>query len=108
MAIRDTMSQCDFQPTGKTRDTAFEVKCDNCGTSLFVSSLPVRAACVARYGLRPAEVAALFPDEDPTLLGNRIKAMTAAIGIPTCGGCEKRRQWLNAAHAWWRKQSGIS
>lgn len=32
------------------------------------------------------------------LAGDLIAAMTKAIGIPACGGCEKRRQWLNRAH----------
>ena len=44
----------------------------------------------------------LFGDSDPTLCGNRIKAVTDALGIPPCGGCEKRRQWINNAHAWLR------
>jgi hypothetical protein len=34
------------------------------------------------------------------LIGDAIAAMTKAIGIPPCGGCEKRRVWLNKAHAW--------
>ncbi len=53
-------------------------------------------------GLSAAEVSELFPGEDPTLLGNRIKALTTALGIPTCGGCEARRDYLNKAHAWLR------
>lgn len=28
-------------------------------------------------------------------LGDTIKRITNAIGIPTCGGCEQRRQLLN-------------
>jgi hypothetical protein len=40
--------------------------------------------------------------EDPTLLGNRIAALTEAIGIPPCSGCSKRKEWLNRAHAWLR------
>ena len=54
--------------------------------------------------LRVDEARELFGDEDPTLLGNRIKAVTDALGIPPCGGCEQRRQWLNKAHAWLRGQ----
>lgn len=51
--------------------------------------------------LTPVEIANLFPGEtDPMLLGNRIAALTAAIGIPECGGCKKRKAWLNKAHAW--------
>jgi hypothetical protein len=28
---------------------------------------------------------------DRTLIGNRIEALTKAIGIPACGGCAERR-----------------
>jgi hypothetical protein len=58
-------------------------------------------------GLTDAEVKELFPDEtDPTLIGNRIKALTGALGIPHCGGCDARRQWLNAAHEKLREWMG--
>lgn len=40
--------------------------------------------------------------ESGLLLGDAIAALTTAIGIPPCGGCEKRKQWLNAAHRWFR------
>lgn len=67
----------------------------------------VRRNCPKKKGTAPAvitdsEARELFGDSDPTLLGNKIKALTDAIGIPPCGGCEKRRQWLNKAHAWLR------
>jgi hypothetical protein len=55
-------------------------------------------------GILQHEARELFGDSDPTLWGNQIKALTDAIGIPSCGGCEKRRQWLNKAHAWLRGQ----
>jgi hypothetical protein len=48
------------------------------------------------------DVQELFPDADPTLLGNRITALTTAIGFPPCGGCENRKKWLNSAHQWLR------
>ena len=54
--------------------------------------------------LTPAEVAELFPNEDPTLLGNRIKALTEAVGIPACGGCDKRREYINRCHQWLRSR----
>ena len=60
-------------------------------------------------GLSDAEVQELLPGEDdPTLIGNRIAALTAAIGIPHCGGCEARRQWLNKAHEWLKFQLDVS
>src|SRR5687768_8983687 len=53
--------------------------------------------------LSDAEVAELLPDlSDPTLIGNRIAALTTAIGIPPCAGCETRKTWMNKAHAWLR------
>lgn len=52
--------------------------------------------------LSDREIAEIFSGEDPTLLGNRIKAMTDALGIPPCGGCEVRKKWINDAHQWWR------
>lgn len=55
--------------------------------------------------LKDKDIAELFPGEDPTLLGNRIAAMTAAIGIPACGGCTARKNWLNQAHAWLRGET---
>lgn len=30
-------------------------------------------------------------------LGDRVAAVTKALHIPECGGCKKRREWLNAA-----------
>jgi hypothetical protein len=58
-------------------------------------------------GLSETEVAELFPEEtDPTLIGNRIKALTEALGIPHCGGCDARRKWLNAAHEKLREWMG--
>jgi hypothetical protein len=53
--------------------------------------------------LSEATIKELFGDEtDETLLGNKIAALTAVLGIPTCGGCGKRKEWLNAAHKWLR------
>lgn len=40
---------------------------------------------------------------DPTLMGNRIAAAIAALGIPPCSGCKRRQAWLNRAHKWLRK-----
>jgi len=65
-------------------------------------NIPPPALPPKNAGLSDAEVTELFPNEDPTLIGNRIKALTEALGIPTCGGCEKRRQYLNRAHEWLR------
>lgn len=52
--------------------------------------------------LTPSESRELFGDDDPTLIGNRLAALTEAIGIPTCGSCQGRKAWLNRAHQWLR------
>lgn len=54
--------------------------------------------------LTPAERQELTQglDDDSTLFGNRIAEFTKLFGVPTCGGCEARRQWINKAHAWLR------
>lgn len=56
--------------------------------------------------LSQAEISKLLPDlTDPTLIGNRIAALTAAMGIPSCGGCISRQNWLNRAHQWLRNNT---
>ncbi len=42
----------------------------------------------------------LLPEADRKLLGDRVADLLAAIGIPECRGCGKRKEWLNKAHAW--------
>jgi hypothetical protein len=32
------------------------------------------------------------------LIGDVIAELTAMIGIPQCGGCKKRKEWVNATH----------
>lgn len=61
--------------------------------------LPVHHQCGESRPDHAALVAAL-PESDRLLLGDRIEQLAKAIGIPTCGGCEARKQWLNRAHAW--------
>lgn len=39
---------------------------------------------------------------DPTLVGNRLESLFKDVGVPPCGGCGKRRDWLNVAHLWLR------
>lgn len=56
--------------------------------------------------LTATEIATLLPElTDPTLIGNRIAALTSALGIPTCNGCNARRNWLNRAHEWLRNHA---
>jgi len=40
-------------------------------------------------------------------LGDTVAKMTKAVGIKPCGGCEKRRQWLNKKVPYKRRTSGI-
>lgn len=81
-------------------------RCEACGFEMRCKSASIKHMCGGLAGakslLSPAESGELFPDSDPTLLGNRIAALTTAIGIPPCGGCNKRKAWLNKAHAWLR------
>lgn len=67
----------------------------------------IHRECVARPGKPTTDdlVEELQPDARK-LLGDRIKDLTDALGIPTCGGCEARRQWLNKADAWIRERWG--
>lgn len=76
---------------------------------LFALPGPVCKRRAAPVPAKPAEtlseatVKELFgTDADPTLLGNHIAALTSALGFPPCGGCNKRKAWLNAAHTWLR------
>ena len=52
--------------------------------------------------LTEQEIAKLFGDADQTLLGNQIASLLKNLGIPPCDGCNSRKRWLNAAHAWLR------
>lgn len=94
----------DIDESGKRHST-----CDVCGRKWYTHRPldEIHHACIHAPWALPItqqEAASLFPGEDPTLIGNRVKALTNAIGIPTCGGCEVRRQWMNKAHAWVREQ----
>lgn len=41
--------------------------------------------------------------EDPTLMGNQLKALADWLGFEHCEGCGWRRRAVNAAHKWFRK-----
>lgn len=38
-------------------------------------------------------------------LGDRVEKVFKAVGIPTCGGCAKRKAALNKVSDWWRGES---
>ena len=87
------------------------LRCRNCGgevRSRYSDPAKRRHPCgtpriIANGPFTTEEVESLFDGEsDPTLLGNRIAALTTALGIPPCGGCAKRKAWLNKAHLWLR------
>ena len=62
---------CNFQPkNGK-------YECPDCGS---ISDKPARRNCAATGGL-----------------GERVAALTKAVGLQPCGGCQKRREALNRA-----------
>lgn len=48
------------------------------------------------------EVSTFIQTDDPTLIGNVLERLFAAVGAPPCGGCESRKAWLNKAHQWLR------
>lgn len=37
---------------------------------------------------------------DEKLIGDRLEDLFAAIGIPSCGACKDRKEWMNKAHRW--------
>jgi hypothetical protein len=66
-----------------------------------------RMHCVCGVKREPEDISQHFPEASRQLLfGDRIKQLTDALGIPQCGGCAKRQEWLNNAHAWVLKQWG--
>lgn len=95
-----------------------------CGIVSRPPRFPVRCACGRRYTApgqlseeppkaRRAAPAIRVPKEiivaaeaealkRGLLAGDMIAALTTALGIPPCGGCERRKEWLNRAHAWLR------
>ena len=99
--------------TGRRR-----VKCTRCGKTSGKTKDPlerIHSSSCRALGDKPAAVAQvpvlsaqerkeLFGESDPTLLGNRIAELTKAIGIPPCGGCNMRIDWLNRAHVWLREK----
>jgi hypothetical protein len=110
---------CDFAPTGEIHKKSGReiLRCRRPGCKVFglmpfsgdPKNLINASGCkvggpseAPNLRLRASESKELFGDSDPTLLGNQIAALTKAIGIPPCGGCEKRRQWLNKATLWLR------
>lgn len=54
----------------------------------------------AQQPLDATELQTIFGVDNPDLLGNKIAALTTALGIPPCAGCNGRQDWVNRAHAW--------
>lgn len=66
-----------------------------------VASNPAYQQRVERQQRAALEAVEQLPEASRLLLiGDRIKQLTDALGIPQCGGCAKRQEWLNKAHAW--------
>lgn len=88
------------------------IVCDDCGytRNTHWPLERVHHVCAVLAGpeslITPDELTALKsadqPLTDPTLVGNRLESLFKEVGIPTCGGCGKRRDWLNVAHLWLR------
>lgn len=106
--------KCVYQPTGKDG----EYRCVNCQHTR-VSKYPAQMLhrdC-ATPGSDPQYIPSAaanehsfmseLPEESrQLLLGDRVKQLTDALGIPQCGGCARRQQWLNDAHEWALKRWG--
>lgn len=60
--------------------------CEHCGFSadLAPEHFPLTCACGAKYQSRSARG-----------LGDIVAKVTKAVGLRTCGGCERRRKALN-------------
>lgn len=93
---------CDWQQVGEgvvcrrcgwQAQASFQKECEPLGPPPNLAVAPV-----PNQFLTSDEIQELFPD--PTLIGNRLAAITTAIGIPPCSGCGSRRDWLNRAHLW--------
>jgi hypothetical protein len=103
--------ECVFAPTTEPDARGRRVvRCEHCGRTL-ASASPVSlisAQCRAdapRFFAaaeitadRQAEITAAV-ESSGQHVGDWIAALTKSLGIPTCGGCEKRKEWLNSAHA---------
>lgn len=101
--------KCRWQTDGIHAATGWPMyQCAACGNRVPSPYLPelIEATCGRGTGPDvPPEIAvavATAAESRGMLLGDMVKALTDAIGIPTCGGCDKRREWLNKAHAWLR------
>lgn len=103
------MNYCDLVLVGEV-DGRLQFQCSRCNKRCKaprsnLSAIPtMRCGTVApmKPDVTSKEKAELFPDVDPALIGERIAALTSAVGIPPCAGCGKRREWFNKAHAWAR------
>jgi hypothetical protein len=102
---------CEFKAIGKAKDGRTRYACTRCKQGVYLSFRePSRIHRQCQHGkpeppLKPIHED--LPEESRQLLfGDRIKQLTDALGIPQCGGCAKRQEWLNNAHQWVLKQWG--
>lgn len=96
---------CEFKPLGKGKDGKTRYKCKRCKQPVYESTRPperIHRMCQAGGVTPPPKpLHEDLPEESRRLLfGDRIKQLTDAIGIPQCGGCAARQEWLNNAHKW--------
>ncbi len=101
---------CELDKIGKSKK-GHRYKCKWCQATHESAQPPERIhkPCPARPKVEGvvAPVTDSLPTESRTLLiGDRIKELTDALGIPQCGGCEARQKWLNKAHEWILKRWG--
>lgn len=87
--------KCKAEVRSKYRDSAMRKQtCGIAGQPALIDSLPAKDRIAFEHSA----------GREGMLLGDYIAAMTTAIGIPPCGGCDKRKEWLNAAHRWAKRR----
>ena len=109
------MKQCpDCQSVWNLRDDEFPFHCTCRKRFASPADMPgavADAKPTKRTQTQEEKLLRLLPEPDKIkaeaksrgmLVGDVIAAMTKAVGIPPCGGCESRRVWLNKAHEWVR------
>lgn len=75
-------------------------RCKNHGFDIHTDVLPIFCGpCNDIAPDRDVEVRQSPQGKVSPLFGDRIAALTRAVGIKPCGGCKKRQKRLNAMHA---------
>jgi hypothetical protein len=95
---------CTFAATGRERPGEREYRCVQCGFARWSKYEPrlIHRHCSAADSNPEHALESALPEPTRKLVGDRLKELFAAVGIPACGGCDKRAAWLNRVDAWVR------